>query len=187
MEPTEIRRLSAFYADRVDSHDILQPGHKRAWGTLTAVLLSRGGLLVVPPMKPEQDIDLILGNPQQWSGSTVLLVPGDDNACHANTASAWLFGDIESIGTGYALCDDQLWRQHTWGVTGEDVVVESTEPRQAYVGSLLKDDDALLFVASNIDAATFEDARLNPRGERGVARTAEMVNLVRESRAARGL
>jgi hypothetical protein len=66
--------------------------------------------LVARPRRltPEQDIDLILGNLLQWSGSAVLLVPGDDNACHANTASAWLFGDIESIGTGYALCDDEL-------------------------------------------------------------------------------
>ena len=186
MEHTEIQRLSAFYAARVDSHDILQPGYKRDWGTLTAVLLSRGGLLVVPPKQPDEDNDLILGNPLQWSGSAVLLVPGDDNACNANAASAWLFGDIESIGTGYALCDDQLWRQHTWDITNEDVIVESTEPREAYVGSLLTGVDALSFVASNIDAATFEDARLNPRGDRGVARTAEMVNLVRESRAAGG-
>ena len=81
MEHTEIQRLSAFYAARVDSHDILQPGYKRDWGTLTAVLLSRGGLLVVPPKQPDEDNDLILGNPLQWSGSAVLLVPGDDNAC----------------------------------------------------------------------------------------------------------
>ena len=41
----------------------------------------------------------------------------ESSSCHQNVASVWMqkeFG-IVGIATNYALSDDGLWRQHTWG------------------------------------------------------------------------
>ena len=70
--------------------------------------------------------------------------------CHQNVASVWKahkFG-IVGICTGYALTEDGLWRQHSWGLLRE-ALLETTEPRVKYFGILLQGDKAERFANSN--------------------------------------
>ena len=53
-----------------------------------------------------------------------------------------------AIATGYALSDDGLWRQHTWGIL-RDGILETTEARIEYFGLLLQGERADEFAASN--------------------------------------
>jgi hypothetical protein len=54
--------------------------------------------------------------------------------CYRNVVTLRIDGAIESIGTRYALSDDELWRQHSWGVDRDGTLVETTDERRAYVG-----------------------------------------------------
>ncbi len=76
-------------------------------------------------------------------------MPGDDNGCHANAAMLWTDGMVAAIGTGYALSDDGLWRQHSWGVDADGAPVETTAARISYVGITLTAVPALQFAVSN--------------------------------------
>ena len=51
--------------------------------------------------------------------------------------------------TGYALSDDGLWRQHSWGLLTDDRVVETTVARLRYFGAILTDPAAAEFVLAN--------------------------------------
>jgi hypothetical protein len=72
------------------------------------------------------------------------------SSCHQNIASVWTkrkFG-IVGIATGYALSDDGLWRQHSWGIL-RDGVLETTQTRQKYFGIVFQGERADFFAASN--------------------------------------
>ncbi|MEU7909030.1 hypothetical protein [Actinoplanes sp. NPDC049118] len=80
----------------------------------------------------------------------VRLADGDVGECHGNVAALWIDGALASIGTGYALSEDQLWRQHSWGVDTDGALVETTEERRAYVGIVLSERTASIqFAGSN--------------------------------------
>jgi hypothetical protein len=122
-----------------------QPELKR----LKALLLRLGGDFLVAPPRPDQDVPLLLEQGFLTSGPTRLKVM-KSSSCHQNVASIWTkrkFG-IVGIATGYALSDDGLWRQHTWGIL-RDGVLETTEPRLKYFGIVLQGDRADFFAASN--------------------------------------
>ncbi len=61
------------------------------------------------------------------------------NGCHQNVASLWKSPKrgIIGVATGYALSEDGLWRQHSWGLL-RDGVLETTERRDKYFGILLQ-------------------------------------------------
>ena len=104
---------------------------------LKELLLNLGGEFLVAPPKPDQDVPMLLGRGFLMSGPIMLKVM-ESSSCHRNVASIWIrkeFG-IVSIATGYALSDDGLWRQHTWGVL-RDGVLETTEERLKYFGLLV--------------------------------------------------
>jgi hypothetical protein len=105
----------------------------------------------------------------------VLLLPGEPGDCHRNVATCWIDGTFESIGTGYALSDDQLWRQHSWGLTSGGELVETTDPRRAYVGVTLPTGAASMqFAGSNA-----QDHLKTVVQQRGT-RAAELVSMIRE-------
>jgi len=156
-------RLSNLYAMRVAAHDALLPGYGLAWAALCAAVLSRGGQLVVPPTEPEQHIETMTGNLADWPAKPAVLRRGANNACHTNSANAWLAGKVELMVTGYALSDDDLWRQHTWAISAAGVLVESTCLRVAYVGVALAGQDALRFAFANADSGALEAAMRSDR------------------------
>ena len=70
--------------------------------------------------------------------------------CHQNVAAIWKsrkFG-IVAVATGYALSEDGLWRQHSWGIL-RDGVLETTEARVKYFGILLQGSRADHFAEFN--------------------------------------
>jgi hypothetical protein len=103
---------------------------------------------------------------------------GDVNGCHANAAALWINGDVTSIGTGYALSADGLWRQHSWGMDADGTVVETADKRVTYVGVTLADGTATLQFAlsNNIDQAKTVLAG-------GGNRALELTNMLRAARA----
>jgi hypothetical protein len=159
---------------RVDGYGDVDAQYGERWRSWCRTLLSIGGSLVVPPRGPETDLEALLAG-----GSAVNLpvrqVPGEPGDCHRNVAARWIDGSFESIGTGYALSDDQLWRQHSWGLTSGGDLVETTDRRLAYVGFTLPAGPATMrFAGSN--AQDHLKAVVLQRGPRA----AELVTLIRE-------
>ena len=116
---------------------------------LKELLLNLGGELLVAPPKPDQDVPMLLERGFLMSGP-IMLNEMESSSCHRNVASIWLrkeFG-IVGIATGYALSDDGLWRQHTWGVL-RDGVLETTKERLRYFGLLFQGKRADFFAESN--------------------------------------
>jgi hypothetical protein len=122
-----------------------QPELKR----LKRLLLRLGGEFLVAPQKPDQDIPMLLEQGFLTSGPTTLKVM-KSSSCHQNVASVWTkrkFG-IVGIATGYALSNDGLWRQHSWGIL-RDGVLETTKERLKYFGIVLQGERADFFASSN--------------------------------------
>jgi hypothetical protein len=117
--------------------------------SLKGLLLGFGGEFLVAPPKPDQDVPLLLERGFLMSGPVMLNVM-QSSSCHRNVASVWTrkeFG-IVGIATGYALSDDGLWRQHTWGVL-RNGILETTEERLKYFGLLFQGNRADFFAESN--------------------------------------
>lgn len=120
---------------------------------LKTLLLFHGGEAVVLP-KIEEDKEaimsrfmLIADNEHETFPRT--LKKGATCHCHQNSADNYCkygFG----IMTGYALSADGVWRQHTWNVADGGTVVETTEPRVAYLGFLLTTAECLQFCEDNL-------------------------------------
>jgi hypothetical protein len=84
---------------------------------LLRLLLKFGGGFVVAPPYPDPDLDAIITSGFVQAGA-VVVKKGRVSQCHENIAGIWRLQKygIVGIGTGYALSDDGLWRQHSWGV-----------------------------------------------------------------------
>src|SRR5882672_3114977 len=84
---------------------------------LKTLLLRFGGDFLVAPPKPDPDLPKLLESGFLTIGPIRLKIM-DTSSCHQNVAAVWKkhsFG-IVGIATGYALSEDGLWRQHSWGV-----------------------------------------------------------------------
>ncbi|MCW3819808.1 hypothetical protein ONA91_35770 [Micromonospora sp. DR5-3] len=170
----ERERLLSLYRDRVDTYVGVDAGYGQRWRSWCATLLSFGGSLVVPPVRPEFDLEELLASGSAF-GSAVRCVQGDVGECHRNVAARWIDGAIESIGTGYALSADDLWRQHSWGVDPDGALVETTDERRAYVGIVLPARaPSMQFAGSN--AQEHLKTVLRQRGPRA----AELISMIRE-------
>jgi hypothetical protein len=87
---------------------------------------------------------------------------GMPSECHANTALMFVRSKgAVRIAFGYALSDDGLWRQHSWGVDAKDGrVFETTERRVRYFGFVLEYPAAAVLIAMILGSGGFrpEDA-----------------------------
>lgn len=173
MDVSELAARSALFDARVASYGDAPPGYADLWRRWCDVLLARGGMLVVPHLAPDPDLPVLLDSAVGF-GPSVRLVPGLRSACHQNAAALWVADRVDSLGSGYALSDDGLWRQHSWGLDG-DVVVETTLDRVDYFGLHLTGVDAALFAASN--AWDELSAEISSGSERGL----ELRTLLRSS------
>jgi hypothetical protein len=167
-------RLLQLYRDRVDTYVDVDAKYGQRWRSWCRTLLSFGGSLVVPPRDPEPDLEALLAGASAF-GSEVRFTQAGAGECHGNVAALWIDGAIASIGTGYALSDDQLWRQHSWGVDAEGVLVETTDERSAYVGVVLPEGTpSMQFAGSN--AQEHLKMVLRQRGPR----SADLIAMIRE-------
>jgi hypothetical protein len=122
-------------------------------------LLRIGGCHLVAPAKSDPDLEALLQEGETMTGE-IRFEEMARNSCHWNVASLWRNekGGILGIGTGYALSEDGLWRQHSWGITAAGIL-ETTELRHTYYGVRLEGDKADRF------SAGYED--LCPPGRHG--------------------
>jgi hypothetical protein len=130
------QRIATMYRERVRAQDQTRPGYRGAWDALSRRLLAVAGELVVPPMVFEGLIVELVEDGHSFSPDGALFIAGEASRCHDNAAELVRNAQARYLATGYALSVDGLWRQHSWGVTGEGVVVETTEERVAYFGVL---------------------------------------------------
>ncbi|MFD0575719.1 hypothetical protein [Dactylosporangium darangshiense] len=144
----EHERLLTLYRRRVAGYAGVDDEFRRRWADWCRRLLGLGGELVVPPPRPDTDLDALLDGASPY-GPAARCVPGDDNACHENVAVLWTDGAVAAVGTGYALSDDGLWRSHSWGVDADGTAVETTVERVAYHGIALTGVPALHFAVGN--------------------------------------
>jgi len=113
-------------------------------------LLAIGGTRLVP--MPDRDLETLVETGEHQVGFRVQKHRGLSSRCHGNSAKLWLRRQHRGfrIATGYALTDDGLWRQHSWGVEGK-VLFETTVTRTAYFGVYLSPPDSVEFAACNFD------------------------------------
>lgn len=116
---------------------------------LRAMLLGIGGVELVAPSGFDSDVPRLIGSGLEMAGLERFEFM-EASACHENVARLWIakHRGLVGIGTGYALSDDGLWRQHSWGIR-RNGILETTRERVRYFGRALQRRDADLFAASN--------------------------------------
>ena len=101
----------------------------------------------------EEDLENILQYGQFWIGNNVKKMRGTASRCHSNSSRLWENNRENCrICTGYALSEDGMWRQHSWVVwmkARSNQIVETTEPRIAYFGFVMTDEQCEEFAANN--------------------------------------
>jgi hypothetical protein len=122
-----------------------QPELKR----LRSILLRMGGIFLVAPPRSDGDIPTLLESGFLTSGPITLKIM-KCSSCHQNVAALWKGrkAGIVAVATGYALSEDGLWRQHSWGIR-RDGILETTQPRTKYFGLVLQGAKADHFVKCN--------------------------------------
>lgn len=111
----------------------------RRWAKLVFELKRIGGeeTQIVPVQEPELGF-LVANGHDMYQSKIVFARGGLPNRCHANSALLWVSGQADAIGMGWALSQDGLWRQHSWGIryrprAGAEVL-ETTVKRIRYWG-----------------------------------------------------
>lgn len=116
-------------------------------------LLSYGGTRMI--YRSEPDLKKLLRSGAVFDEAAELIA-GEEGTCHANASRIWHENQEElAIGTGYALSDDGLWRQHSWLVRKEPIagqyrLLETTIKRIKYFGIILTRSEAQEFYAMNV-------------------------------------
>lgn len=108
-------------------------------------LLGVGGVEIVAIY--EEDIDLLLEEGKLFEKS-VSTVDMENSNCHSNVAYLYSEEKCDEICTGWALSEDQLWRQHSWALSNGRIL-ETTEKRKKYYGVVLKNDRRKDFISFN--------------------------------------
>lgn len=86
------------------------------------------------------------------SDDTTVLNKMENSACHDNCFILYHHDRSHRIFTGYALSDDGLWRYHSWIVTKNNAIIETTVNRLIYIGY-----DATNEYKENINVMKFMD------------------------------
>jgi hypothetical protein len=77
--------------------------------------------------------------PPRMEKMDMLMLFGEQSRCHDNVEAFYQVREIKQRWTGVALSKDRLWRMHSWGVNDNNQIIETTEPRLAYIGSPIPD------------------------------------------------
>jgi hypothetical protein len=129
------------FAERVAGVAAGEPAYVSAWNELRAKLLSLGESWdVVPTFEREDLLETLLEYGELHQVEQIVMLTGEVGRCHDNVAALLQLsanGEIKLsvVGaTGYALSEDGLWRQHSWGVGRNGEIYETTVARCAYFG-----------------------------------------------------
>lgn len=113
------------------------------------LLLGLEGWAVCVPYR-DPDLPKILERGRSFPGRSRMM-RGRPSQCHSNSAYCWDENrELCKICTGYALSSDGMWRQHSWVVTNDGEVVETTEKRTRYFGYVLTEDECEQFLFDNL-------------------------------------
>ena len=112
-------------------------------------LLAIGGSDVV--VLPDTYLLDLVNRGRLFEDARIRIVRGLPNECHYNAARLWLRGRCSNIATGYYLCFDGRWLQHSWGVTRGGVILDSHCGGKQYFGTILDDLRGLAFAGSVCD------------------------------------
>jgi hypothetical protein len=134
MDPNERKERQQHFDSRLQSQDETHPGWKDAWLTFCHTLLEHGGAIGVPPPTPDPLLGMLQERGTVHHISRVIHIVGEQSACHRNVAALWRSGQAISTGTGYALSEDEIWREHSWAWDHEGRLIETTEIRCCYFG-----------------------------------------------------
>jgi hypothetical protein len=116
---------------------------------LRSRLLALGGHDVVW-VGPEEHLDALLDGGRSYPRSRHRRRFIEDGMCHSNTAFLWYKSAARiRIVTGYALSDDGLWFQHSWGVDGGRIVETTSGELFHYFGIELAGEEGLGFFFAN--------------------------------------
>jgi hypothetical protein len=94
-----------------------------------------GGQVLVIPAGHEPHLREIYTAGVLMDAARARQFPGATSRCHSNVAARFALGQC-AFATRYAL-NDGIWRQHSWGVTDDGEILETTAPREAYFGIVL--------------------------------------------------
>lgn len=142
-----LERVRNIYDQRVADHEREHPGYQEKWSAFRQLILQHGGDEVVPPATPDPLIETIGERGTVTGCDAVVSMRGVKSECHANAVALWRRRDAVAIGTGYALSDDGLWREHSWAWDDQDRVIETSEARRRYFGVRFAGSDAEWFAS----------------------------------------
>jgi hypothetical protein len=112
-------------------------------------LLDIGGWAAVIP-KIEEDLEKIMKRGGKFPGHSKTM-KGQPCQCHSNSAFCWDENrNLCKICTGYALSRDGVWRQHSWVITNQGQLIETTEKRIQYYGYVMDHDECEEFFFRNM-------------------------------------
>lgn len=94
-----------------------------------------GTHLVAVPFDSKSLEYLLSGGIFKIATNNVIFTPMIQSGCHANCGVLLRAGKVKEYHTGYALSRDRLWRYHSWGIAFDGRIVETTEPRLAYLSN----------------------------------------------------
>jgi hypothetical protein len=116
---------------------------------LRTLLLEIGGVELVAPSGLDLDVSFLIDE-GFLMGDSIICEMMERSLCHENVARLWKakHRGLVGVGTGYALSDDGLWRQHSWGVRRSGIL-ETTKVRMKYFGRVLQGRDANSFAEFN--------------------------------------
>ena len=141
-----------WYKDKPDGRDKREQEAMEKALILRDRLLSFGGELACMDLHDE-DYEKIMERGQFWYGEHTRFKKGEPSRCHRNSAYLWDANRGRcQIATGYALSEDGCWRQHSWVVqplTTKYCIWETTEPRIAYFGFIMNDEECEEFLRNN--------------------------------------
>ena len=120
---------------------------QKGWTKLRRRLLDLGGEEIAARYEEDLEILLLLG--EEFVGKARRR-PGEQSQCHRNAGRLYRNGELAAIATGWALSDDRIWRQHSWGIDWKGRIVETTEPRLMYFGVYLVRQSADRFAEGNV-------------------------------------
>jgi hypothetical protein len=149
-----LKRLPVF-EERLAEYETDLPGYAAAWSGLEATLLASGGSAAVVGLEPDEYLVDLLERGRFFDAERAEVALHEQSECHANSGRLWLEG--KGFATGYALSEDGLWRQHSWGVASDDAPIETTETRTAYYGIVLDNAAALRLTMRALGGEEFFD------------------------------
>lgn len=106
-------------------HDEAQRRLQKFYPNTLVVAVPNGGDV-------ERFIDAI-SEPMVSTKNNTILFRMETSECHENVSELLSEGAIKDGCYGYALSDDGLWREHSWGITDSGLIIETTTRRLAYV------------------------------------------------------